>query len=60
MMDMDTWSQRNKQLSRNLLDSVGKQRSDYRYCVHCGNYKPKNKAPHVKGWKCTDCTMVKK
>lgn len=54
------WAQRNEQLPRSLLDSLGKHRRDYRFCDTCRTYKPKNKRPHVKGWKCTECATVGK
>lgn len=60
MKNTEGWSQRNNATKRGTLDSAGLKRTDYRFCAECRTYKPKNKRPHVKGWKCTDCVMVAK
>ena len=54
------WTQRNREYPRSLLDNLGKKRRDFRFCETCRTYKPKNKMPHVAGWTCTDCLLVKK
>lgn len=44
-------------INRFLLTKGGKQVpiAGYRYCETCRTYKPKDKRPAVKGWKCKDC-----
>ena len=31
-----------------------------RFCESCGEYRPKNSSPFVKGWRCTDCKSKEK
>jgi len=39
---------------------VSSHTHDRRYCECCGQYKPTNSAPHIKGWRCTDCKTKEK
>lgn len=60
-MTMTTVSQKTR-ANGSFLDAAGRLVSikKKRFCESCRQYKPKDKAPAVKGWRCLDCRVVKK
>ena len=58
--DRDRFDERHRPTTPGTSVCVSQRSHTQRYCEGCGEYKPSNELPHVKGWRCHDCKTKEK
>ena len=53
--DREQFDERHRPKTPGTSVCVSQRSHADRYCEGCGEYKPVNTMPHVKGWRCDDC-----